>query len=129
VADAKGRLMTRGWTLPVAGAGAPIGGGLFRLFHGPAWAAVMVALAPYAVLALLVVVFSVGYLAAVARFMWRVNDQESLRQLIMVSTCAVVSIMTLTVPPLPPRRPLQGAASASRSEDAGRSNARSGQAA
>jgi hypothetical protein len=64
-----------------------------------------VALAPCALRARLLSVFVVGYLAALARCIWRTGDQEATERMIMVTACAVVSILTLTVPALPARPP------------------------
>ena len=104
MADARKRLLARGWALVPAASG-PLGGGMVKLGHGSTTAALAVALAPYALWALLLAVFVVGYLAAIARCIWRTGDQEAMERMIMVSACAVVSILTLTVPALPARRP------------------------
>lgn len=59
-------------------------------------------LAPYAVFALLLGVFAVGYVAALARFLrGRPGDQQAMERLIVVSASAVVAILTLTAPVLP----------------------------
>jgi hypothetical protein len=107
VADAKKRLLARGWAFVPAASG-PLGGGMLKLGHGSTTAALAVALAPYALWALLLSVFVIGYLAALARCIWRTGDQEAMERMIMVSARAVVSILTLTVPALPARRPTSG---------------------
>jgi hypothetical protein len=104
VADARKRLPAWGLARAPAASG-PLGGGLLKLGHGSTAAALTVALAPYALWTLLLSVFLVGYLAAVARCIWRTGDQEVMERMIMVSAWAVVSILTLTVPAHPARRP------------------------
>lgn len=95
------RLPARGW-LYVPAVSGPVGGGMIKLGRGSTSAAVAVSLAPYAVCALLVGVFMVGYLAALARFLrGRPGEHEAMERLIIVSASAVVSILTLTVPVLP----------------------------
>jgi hypothetical protein len=79
-----------GWALVPAASG-PLGGGMVKLGHGSTTAALAVALAPYALWALLLSVFVVGYLAALARCIWRTGDQEAMERMIMVSACAVAS--------------------------------------
>lgn len=75
---------------------------MIKLGHGSTPAAVAVGLAPYAVCALMLTIFVVGYLAALARYLWaQPEQQKAMERLIMVSANAVVSILTLTVPPLP----------------------------
>jgi len=75
---------------------------MIKLGKGSTLAAVAVGLAPYAVCALMLTVFVVGYLAAFARYLWaQPEQQKAMERLIMVSANAVVSILTLTVPPLP----------------------------
>jgi len=97
------RLAARGW-LYVPAASGPVGGGMIKLGHGSTTAAVAVGVAPYVVCALLLAMFAVGYLAALARFLrGHPGDQEAMEQLIMVSACAVVSILTLTAPVVPAR--------------------------
>jgi hypothetical protein len=118
VADARKRLLARGWAFVPAASG-PVGGGMLKLGHGSATAALAVALAPYALWALLLSVFVVGYLAALARCIWRTGDQEAMERMIMVSACAVVSILTLMVPALPARRPPSGASGLLRPESIG----------
>jgi hypothetical protein len=107
VADARKRLLARGWAFVPAASG-PVGGGMLKLGHGSTTAALTVALTPCALWALLLSVFIAGYLAALARCMCRTGDQEAMERMIMVSACAVVSILTLTVPALPARRPPMG---------------------
>jgi hypothetical protein len=76
----------------------PIGGGLIKIGHGGTWAAVTVGVAPYAICALLYVVFVIGYLAAVLRYLCAGPDgQQAMARLIAVSASAVVSILTLHV--------------------------------
>src|SRR5579872_5303390 len=62
------RLPACSW-LYVPAASGPIGGGLIKLGHGDTAAAVTVAVAPYAVCALLYTVFVVGYLGALVRYL------------------------------------------------------------
>jgi hypothetical protein len=58
---------------------------------------VAVGLAPYAVWAVLLVVFVVGYLAALGRFLCAgAGGEDALERLVVVSVNAVVSILTLT---------------------------------
>jgi hypothetical protein len=49
--------------------------------------------------ALPVAMFVIGFLAALARYMWRPDDQHVLHQMMLVSACAVVAVLTLTAPP------------------------------
>ena len=75
---------------------------MIKLGQGSTLAAVIVGLAPYAVCALMLTVFMVGYLAALARYLWAQPDQQkAMERLIIVSATAVVSILTLTAPRLP----------------------------
>ena len=53
------RLFSHGW-LYVPAVSSPIGGGLIKIGHGSTWAAVTVGVAPYAICAMLYVVFVVG---------------------------------------------------------------------
>lgn len=95
------RLLARGWFY-VPAASSPIGGGMIKLGRGSTLAAAAVGLAPYAICGLLLGVFVVGYLAALARYLWaQPGEQEAMERLIMVSANAVVSILTLTAPALP----------------------------
>ena len=56
-----------------------------------------VGLVPYAVWALLIAVFAVGYLAALARFLCAgPGGADALERLVLVSANAVVAILTLT---------------------------------
>ena len=95
------RLLARGWFY-VPAVSSPIGGGMIKLGRGSTLAAVAVGLAPYAVCALLLAVFVVGYLAALARYLWaRPGEHEAMERLITVSANAVISILTLTATALP----------------------------
>jgi hypothetical protein len=77
----------------------PVGGGLIKLGHGSDWAAVAVGVAPYAVCALLYLVFGLGYLAAVLRFLCAgTAGQQAMERLIAISASAVVGIVTGHVP-------------------------------
>jgi hypothetical protein len=98
------RLLARGWVYAPA-ACSPLGGGLVKVGGGSTWAAVAVGLAPYAVLGLLLVIFAVGYLAALARYLCAgPGGQEAMERLVMLSVNAVVSILTLNAA-APPGRP------------------------
>jgi hypothetical protein len=112
----------------VPAASGPVGGGMLKLGHGSTAAALAVALAPCALWALLLSVFIVGYLAALARCMCRTGDQAAMERMIMVSACAVVSILTLTVPALPGRRPHPRVPSPPRTESTGPPAPRPGRA-
>jgi hypothetical protein len=107
----------------------PAGGGLLKLCHGSTTAALAVVLAPYALLALLLSVFVIGYLAALARCICRTGDQEAMERMIIVTAHAVVSILTLTVPLLPVRRPPPGVPSLPRAGTAEHPGPRPGRAA
>ena len=97
------RLFSHGW-LYVPAVSSPIGGGLIKIGHGSTWAAVAVGTAPYAICAMLYVVFVVGYLAALMRYMCaKSGGQEAMERLITVSANAIVSILTLTTTKLPPQ--------------------------
>jgi hypothetical protein len=90
------RVLSHGW-LYLPAVSSPVGGGLVKLGHGSTWAAVSVGVAPYAVCALLYVVFVIGYLAAVLRFLCAGTEgQQAMARLIDVSADAVVSILTLS---------------------------------
>src|SRR5450755_281075 len=128
VADARKRLPAWGWALVPAASG-PVGGGMLKLGHGSTTAALAVGLAPYALWALLLSVFVIGYLAALARCIWRTGDQEAMERMIIVTACAVVSILTLTVPALPVSRRPPDVSSLSRSERAEPPGPRPGRAA
>jgi len=96
------QLLARGWVYAPAAAG-PIGGGLIKLGRGSTPAAVAVALAPYAVCGLLLLVFVIGYLAALARYLCAGPDgQAAMERLVVTSANAIVSILTLTCA-APPR--------------------------
>jgi len=103
LAGARRRMAARGWAFAPAVSG-PVGGGMVMLGHGSTRAAVVVALAPYALLLLVVAVFAVGFLAAIARYMWRTGDQCAMERMMNVSARAVVSVLTLTPPDLLPVR-------------------------
>ena len=98
------RWAVRAWVyLPAISS--PIGGGLIKLGSGSTWAAVAVGAAPYALYALLFGVFVIGYLAALAGYLWAGPERQSaMERLIVVSANAVVSILTLTVA-TPPGQP------------------------
>jgi hypothetical protein len=94
-------LMARGWAYVPAASG-PIGGGLIKLGRGNTAAAVTVGLAPYAVWTLLLIVFVMGYIAALARYLWaKPEEHDAMERLITISANAVVSILTLS-PAAPP---------------------------
>ena len=92
------RLLSHGW-LYIPAVFSPVGGGLIKIGHGSTWAAVPVGVAPYAICAMLYVVFVIGYLAALTKS----GDQEAMERLITVSANAIVSILTLTTTKLPPQ--------------------------
>lgn len=93
------RLAACSWLLPAASG--PIGGGLIKLGHGGTAAAVTVAVAPYAVCALLYAVFVVGYLGALVRYLCAgTAGQQAMERLIATSANAVVAILTLSAIPL-----------------------------
>jgi hypothetical protein len=95
------RLLAHGW-LYVPAASSPIGGGLIKLGQGSTWAAAAVGVAPYAVGGLLFIVFVIGYLAALIRWLFaKPGEQEAMERLITVSANAIVSILTLTAATLP----------------------------
>ena len=97
------RLFSHGW-LYIPAVSSPIGGGLIKIGHGSTWAAVAVGTAPYAICAMLYVVFVIGYLAALMRYMCaKSGGQEAMERLITVSSNAIVSILTLTPTKLPPQ--------------------------
>jgi hypothetical protein len=104
--SAKG-VVSSSWAYLPAASG-PIGGGLIKLGHGSTEAAVAVGLAPYAVCGLLFVVFVIGYLAAVSRYLWAKPAQhDAMERLITVSANAVVAILTLTTAAAPPAKPAE----------------------
>jgi hypothetical protein len=90
------QFLARDWAYTSAAA-APIGGGLIKLGRGSTLAAVAVGLAPYAIYGLLLAVFMIGYLAALARYLCAGPDgQEAMERLMVTSANAIVSILTLT---------------------------------
>jgi hypothetical protein len=90
------RLLAHGW-LYVPAVSSPIGGGMIKIGGGSTWAAVIVGTAPYAICSVLCLVFVLGYLAAVFRYLCaEVDGQEAMARLIRVSADAIVSILTLT---------------------------------
>jgi hypothetical protein len=99
------RLLAHGW-LYIPAVSSPVGGGLIKLGHGSTWAAVAVGTAPYAICALLYVVFVVGYLAALIRYLCvKPGEQVAMERLITVSANTIVAILTLTAIKLPPQLP------------------------
>jgi hypothetical protein len=104
VAPRPARLLARGWVYVPAASG-PIGGGLIKLGRGSTQAAVAVSLAPYAIWALLLAVFVIGYLAALTRFLCAgAEGQEAMERLVGVTASAVVTVLTLTVATAPASR-------------------------
>lgn len=98
--SAKG-LFAHGWLYVPAAAG-PIGGGMIKIGGGSSWAAVTVGAAPYVVCLLLDLVFVIGYLAALTRYLCSGHaGQEAMERLITVSANAVVAILTLKRAGLP----------------------------
>jgi hypothetical protein len=97
------RLLSHGW-LYIPAVSSPVGGGLIKIAHGSTWAAVAVGTAPYAICAMLYLLFVIGYLAALMRYMCaKSGGQEAMERLITVSANAIVSILTLTTTKLPPQ--------------------------
>jgi hypothetical protein len=97
------RLLSHGW-LYIPAVSSPVGGGLIKLGHGSIWAAVAVGTAPYAICAMLYIVFVIGYFAALVRILCaKSGGQEAMERLITVSANAIVSILTLTTTKLPPQ--------------------------
>jgi ABC-type Na+ efflux pump permease subunit len=95
------RLLSHGW-LYIPAVSSPVGGGLIKLGHGSTWAAVAVGTAPYAICAMLYIVFVIGYFAALVRFLCaKSGGQEAMERLITVSANAIVSILTLSPAKLP----------------------------
>jgi hypothetical protein len=83
-----------GWPLWPA-ACCSIGGGMIKLGGGSTWAAVAVAAGPSALYAMLYSVFTLGYLAAVARHLCaRADGQRAMERLIITSANSVVTILT-----------------------------------
>jgi len=96
-------LFSHGW-LYIPAVSSPVGGGLIKIGHGSTWAAFAVGIAPYAICAMLYVLFVIGYLAALMRYMCaKSGGQEAMERLITVSANAIVSILTLTTTKLPPQ--------------------------
>ncbi len=90
------RLATHGWLYAPAASG-PVGGGLIKIGGGDTWAAVLVAIPPYVLCGLIDLVFVVGFLAGLVRFMFAgAQGQRDMERLIRVSAAAVVAIRTLT---------------------------------
>jgi hypothetical protein len=106
------RFLAHGWAY-VPAASSPMGGGLIKLGHGSTWGAAAVALAPYAICALLLTVFMIGCLAALIRYLCaKPDEQQAMERLITVSANAIVSILTLTAATVPDqaRQPSEPAA-------------------
>lgn len=80
-----------------------IGGGLVKLDHGSMLSALVVAVAPFAISLLLCILFAIGYLAAVFRYVRAgAGERDAMERLITLSANAVVSILTLSKSPLAP---------------------------
>src|ERR1700733_9751664 len=95
------RLLARGWAYVPAVSG-PIGGGLIKLGRGSTLAAVAVGLAPYAIWAVLLTAFVIGYLAALLRYLCsKPEEHDAMERFITISANAIVSILTLTAAPIP----------------------------
>jgi hypothetical protein len=95
--------LTHFWPATVAG---PMGGGLIKLGGGSTWAATIVGAAPYAMYVLGCLVFLIGYLTAVIRYVCSgPKGQEAMERLITISANAVVAILTLTRVPGTRSRP------------------------
>jgi len=95
------RLPAHSWVY-VPASTSPIGGGLVKLGKGSTWAAVAVGTAPYAICGMLVIVFVIGYIAALIRYLCtKPEEREAMERLITVSANAIVSILTLTVAAVP----------------------------
>jgi len=70
---------------------------MIKIGGGSTWAAVIVGTAPYAICSVLHLVFVLGYLAAVIRYLCAdVDGQEAMARLIRVSADTIVSILALT---------------------------------
>lgn len=75
----------------------PVGGGLIKMGHGSNWAAVTVAIIPYATCVLVHAAFVIGYLCAVLRYLCSGEPgQCAMERLIAISANAVVALLTLT---------------------------------
>ncbi len=94
-----GRRVVREWVYVSAGL-APVGGGLVKLWRGSTGAAVVVGVAPYAVLALVLGVLAVICLAALIGC--RGKGQDAMVGLMREWVNAVVAVLTLTPGEAPP---------------------------
>jgi hypothetical protein len=104
VAARSRRLLAHTWIYVPAVCG-PVSGGLIKLDGGTTVAVVVVGVAPYAVWLLLLSVFVIGYLAALARYLWTGREGQDAMERLMVTTAnAVVAILTLTAASPPPPR-------------------------
>jgi hypothetical protein len=85
------------WRYVLPATGAPIGGGLMKIGHASAWAAISVGLAPFVILVVIYVFFAIGYLPAVICFLCSGRDrQDAIVRLITASTNAMVALLTFT---------------------------------
>lgn len=97
------RLPAYGW-LCMPTVGGLIGGGVVRLEHGSMLSALVIAVAPFAISLLLCILFAIGYLAAVFRYVRaEAGERDAMERLITLSANAVVSILTLSKSPLAPK--------------------------
>ncbi len=86
-----------GWCYLLPEVAAPIGGGLVKMGHASALAAISIGLAPYAILAALYTIFVIGYIPAMVCYLCSDRDkQDAIARLITTSTNAIVSLLTLT---------------------------------
>ena len=77
---------------------------MIKLGGGSTTAAVAVALAPYAVYGVLLAAFLLAFVAALVRCISAgPGGEEAMERLVNLSVAAIVSVLTLTVPPTPIR--------------------------
>jgi hypothetical protein len=86
-----------GWA-PVSAASGPLGGGLIKLAHGSTQAATTVAIAPFVLLALLLVVFSAGFAVMLLRYVRCQQDRVDMERMTLLWAGVLVSILTQRLP-------------------------------
>jgi hypothetical protein len=90
----------QGWAAYLPAVSGPAGGGAIKLGGGSTTAAVAVALAPYAVYTLLLAAFLLAFAAALVRCIRAgPGGEEAMERLVNVTVAAIVSVITLRIPP------------------------------